>query len=125
RNSTLWHDQSLGRPITGTPQTLDALARNRLAGYLRDNYLGTNLLIVAAGRLKHRNVLRNVARYARLVRSGVRPKFAPARNEQSAPRAHPSTKDTEQSQIARGLPGCSPHDERRYALRWLYALRGE
>src|SRR5881296_2274834 len=85
-NATLWPDQSLGRPITGTPQTLDALARNRLAGYLRDNYLSSNLLIVAAGRLKPRHVLRTVARYARRVRSGMRPKFIPARNEQSAPR---------------------------------------
>src|SRR5437899_1761293 len=63
-----------------------------LAGYLRDNYLSSNLLIVAAGRLKHRHVVRTVARYARLVRSGARPQFAPARNEQSAPRVHLFTK---------------------------------
>ena len=124
-NATLWPDQSLGRPITGTPQTLDALARNRLAGYLRDNYLSSNLLIIAAGRLKHRHVLRTVARYARLVRSGVRPKFIPARNEQSAPRVRLFTKDTEQTQIALGLRGCSRHDERRYALRLLNAILGE
>ena len=124
-NATLWPDQSLGRPITGTPETLDALARNRLVSYLRENYLSSNLLIVAAGRLKHRHVVRTVARYARLVRSGTRPKFAPARNEQSAPRVHLFTKDTEQTQVALGLRGCSRHDGRRYALRLLNAILGE
>jgi len=124
-NATLWPDQSLGRPITGTPETLDALTRSGLAGYLRDNYLSSNLLIVAAGKLKHRNVLRTVARYARLVGRGMRPKFTPARNEQSAPKVRLFTKDTEQTQIALGLRGCSRHDERRYALRLLNAILGE
>src|SRR5260221_7183724 len=40
-NATLWPDQALGRPITGTPETLDAMRRNHLVSYLRDNYLGS------------------------------------------------------------------------------------
>ena len=38
-NATLWPDQPLGRPITGTEQTLDAMTRDHLLGYLRDNYV--------------------------------------------------------------------------------------
>ena len=38
-NATLWPDQPLGRPITGTEQTLDAMTRAHLVGYLRDNYV--------------------------------------------------------------------------------------
>src|SRR5512135_2275885 len=64
-NATLWAGQPLGRPITGSPKTLDALTRTRLLGYLRGNYVAGNTLVIAAGRLKHRQVVRTVGRYAR------------------------------------------------------------
>src|SRR6266571_7915039 len=32
-NATLWPDQALGRPITGTAKTLDGLSRTHLSGY--------------------------------------------------------------------------------------------
>src|SRR5215831_11073484 len=34
-NATLWPEQPLGRPITGTNETLDGLDRNKLLAYLR------------------------------------------------------------------------------------------
>src|SRR5438105_831704 len=36
-NQTLWPKQPLGRPITGTPATLDAISRGHLLSYLRRN----------------------------------------------------------------------------------------
>src|SRR6266571_2601602 len=38
-NATLWPGQALGRPITGTDKTLDAVNRSRLLGYMRENYV--------------------------------------------------------------------------------------
>src|SRR6266853_404936 len=38
-NATLWPEQPLGRPITGTDKTLDAMARKDLLGYLRHYYV--------------------------------------------------------------------------------------
>src|SRR6266481_6280589 len=38
-NTTIWPDQPLGRPITGTNETLDGLDRNKLLAYLRSNYV--------------------------------------------------------------------------------------
>src|SRR2546430_6663919 len=35
-NATLWPDQPLGRPVTGTAKTLDALTRAKLVAYLRE-----------------------------------------------------------------------------------------
>jgi predicted Zn-dependent peptidase len=124
-NATLWPDQPLGRPITGTEQTLDAMTRAHLVGYLRDNYVPANTLIVAAGRLKHRQVVRAVARYAPRFRTSAGPGFTPARIEQRSPNIHLFTKKTEQTQIALGIRTCSRHDERRYALRLLNAILGE
>ena len=88
-NATLWPDQPLGRPITGTEQTLDAMTRAGLLGYLRDHYVTGNALLVATGRLKHRRFVRAVARYAPRFNTTARPDFTPARHGQREPRVRP------------------------------------
>jgi predicted Zn-dependent peptidase len=124
-NATLWPEQPLGRSITGTDRSLDALQREHLVGYLRGNYLSGNTLIAAAGRLRHRQVLQAVARYAPRFPSGPRPWFAPARTDQRAPRVRLVTRPIEQTQVALGIRTCPRHDDRRYALRLLNTILGE
>jgi predicted Zn-dependent peptidase len=124
-NATLWAGQPLGRPITGTRQTLDAMARSHLLGYMRENYVAGNVLIVAAGKLKHRQVVRAAARYASRLPATARPRFTEARNDQQQPRIRLFTKKTEQTQIALGIRTCSRQDDRRYALRLLNTILGE
>lgn len=124
-NATLWPGQPLGRPITGTDQTLDRLNRARLLGYLRDNYVADSVILVAAGNIRHRAVLRAAGRFARHFKPGRKPSFPPALDRQQEPRVRLATKKTEQTQIALGIRACSRHDERRYALRILNTLLGE
>ncbi len=124
-NGALWPGQPLGRPITGTRRTLDVITRSDLVSYLREKYVAGGALVVAAGKLKHRQIVRAVARYARRFPPGVCPPFAPARNEQRTPRVRLFTKNTEQTQIALGIRACSRHDERRYAVRLLNVILGE
>jgi predicted Zn-dependent peptidase len=124
-NATLWPEQALGRSITGTAKSLDGMTRPKLIDYLRGNYVTGSTLIVAAGRLKHKQVLRAVSRYARRLTLGSRPKFTPARNDQAKPTIRLATKDTEQTQLALGIRTFSRHDERRFALRLLNTILGE
>ena len=124
-NSTLWRDQPLGRPITGTTKTLDAMDRVQLIGYLRDHYVTGNTLLVCAGNIKHRRAVRAIAQRARHFPPGNRPACAPARIDQHAPRLALFSKKTEQTQIALGIRTCSRHDERRYPLRLLSTILGE
>src|SRR5262245_52688487 len=124
-NATLWPDQPLGRPITGTNQSLDAMKREHLVNYLRDHYVSGSTLIAAAGKLKHQQIVKAVSRYAKGFKAGKRPRFAPARNQQSAPRIRLFTRKTEQTQLALGIRTCSRHDDRRYALRVLNTILGE
>ena len=124
-NATLWPGQPLGRPITGTSRTLDAMQRRHLLGYLRHNYVAANVLIVAAGRLTHRQAVRAVARYAPRLPAAARPRSTPALGEQRKPRIGLCTKQTEQTQIALGIRTCSRQDQRRYALRLLNTILGE
>ena len=124
-NSIMWPEQPLGRPITGSDKTLDAMGRAELVGYLRGNYLAGNALMVTAGNISHSKVVRALGRYARRFVSGNSPQFAPARSRQLAPKIRLFTKSTEQTQLALGIRTCSRHDERRHALRLLNTILGE
>ncbi|MFO1488628.1 MAG: pitrilysin family protein [Verrucomicrobiota bacterium] len=124
-NATLWPDQPLGRSITGDEKALDALTRSKLLAYLKKNYLASNTIIVAAGNVSHRRVVKAASRLSRFFKPGARPGFAPSRNDQSAPRVNLCSRKVEQTQIALGIRSCSRHDPRRHALRVLNTLLGE
>jgi predicted Zn-dependent peptidase len=124
-NATIWPEHPLGRPITGTNQTLDGLDRDNLVSYLRRNYIASRTVLVAAGRVRHDRVVNAVTRYSRHFQNGSAPKAAAVQDGQDAPRLRLLTKDTEQTQVAFGVRTCSRHDERRYALRLLNTILGE
>lgn len=124
-NATLWPGQALGRPITGTTKTLNAMKRDQLVSYLRAHYLAGNTLLVCAGNITHRRALKALSRYAPRFRSGKPSPCEPARIDQRAPRLSLLTRKIEQTQIALGLTTCSRHDDRRYALRLLSTILGE
>lgn len=124
-NATMWPGQPLGRSITGTNKTLNAMQRSQLVEYLRANYAAASTLVVVAGKITHRRVLQAVSRYAPGFRRGERPEFVPATTQQRQPVVRLVTKKTEQTQLALGLRTCSRHDDRRYPLRLLNTLLGE
>src|SRR5262249_1226471 len=91
-NGTIWPEHPLGRPITGTNETLDKLDRGKIVGYLRGNYVANKSVLVATGHVKHKQVVKAVSRYARHFQDGPVPKSAPARDSQNAPRLKLFTK---------------------------------
>lgn len=124
-NETLWPRQPLGRPLTGTEKTLDALTRSLLVDYQRQNYVANRTILAAAGKLKHKQVVNAVSRIAKRFPHGKPPQFTPAVCEQNQPVVRLFTKETEQTQIALGIRTCSRHDQRRFALRLLNTVLGE
>ncbi len=124
-SETLWPDQPLGRPLTGTEETLDRLDRARLVRYQRENYVAGRTIIAAAGRLDHGRIVRAVSRLAGRFPRGRIPQFTPAIGSQNRPNVRLFTKETEQTQLAMGIRTCSRHDPRRYALRLLNTVLGE
>lgn len=124
-NSTIWPDHPLGRPITGTNKTLDGLNRNRLLSYLRNNYVANRTVLVAAGKIRHQQVIKATTRYARHFQTGHALKSSMVLDGQDAPKLKLFTKDTEQTQLALGIRTCSRHDTRRFALRLLNTILGE
>jgi predicted Zn-dependent peptidase len=124
-NATIWPEHPLGRPITGTNETLDSLDRDKLLHFLRTNYVSRKAVLVATGKVKHQQVIKAGSRYVRRFQNGPAPTSTPARDGQNAPRLKLFTKATEQTQLALGIRTCSRHDARRFALRLLNTLLGE
>jgi predicted Zn-dependent peptidase len=124
-NETLWPDQPLGRPLTGTEKTLDYLTRSRLVDYQRENYVTNRTLFTAAGRLNHQSVVKAISRVTARFPQGNSPAFVPVTDGQQKPVIRLFTKKTEQTQLALGIRTCSRHDPRRFALRLLNTMLGE
>lgn len=124
-NETLWPDQPLGRPITGTVRGLDNIHRTQMLRFLRGNYVTGNTVIAVAGNVDHGAAVDAAQKLTRRFPAGHRPHFSPAADGQTAPRLRLFTRDVEQTQIALGIRTCSRHDERRHALRLLNAILGE
>jgi predicted Zn-dependent peptidase len=124
-NETMWPSHPLGRPLTGTAQTLDGFTRKSLIEYQQTNYNVRTTLITAAGNVRHRQVVTAASRYVRKFPVGKRPTFLPADTPQDRPRIKLFTKATAQMQIAMGFRLCSRHDDRRFPLRVLNAILGD
>jgi predicted Zn-dependent peptidase len=124
-NALMWPDQPLGRSITGTHKTLDAIGREQLLAYQRSNYVAPATLVAVAGRIAHAEVVKTVGRFVRKFARGQRPRYAPAAIAQTRPAIHLHTRKTGQTQAALGVRACSRHDEWRFALRILNTILGE
>ena len=124
-NELMWPDHPLGRSLTGTERTLDALRRPQLLGYQRQNYVAASTLVIVAGNLRHEQLLKAVSRVGGQFPCGRRPRFLPVKHQQNQFGLRLFTKPAAQTQLALGIRACSRHDERRYALRLLNTLLGE
>jgi predicted Zn-dependent peptidase len=70
---TFWENHPLGHSILGTWETVGNISRDHLLSFLEDRYCGKNILICAAGDLKHEQLVENIDRAFRLIKPGERP----------------------------------------------------
>jgi predicted Zn-dependent peptidase len=52
-DAVFWNDHSLGLPVLGTKDQIVNLNRDRLVSFFNERYRGDNLVLAAAGHLKH------------------------------------------------------------------------
>jgi predicted Zn-dependent peptidase len=51
-----WEGHPLGRPILGSKETVEGLTRDALRGYFAGAYVGSNIVVAAAGNIEHAQV---------------------------------------------------------------------
>jgi predicted Zn-dependent peptidase len=118
-----WPDHPLGRPILGTKKTVGAFRREHLAAYFGRVYHPANLVIAAAGHVRHEDVSALVARHF----AGLRSVPSRARGRAPSPVAATVTRskrELEQVHLCLGVPAPHQGHPDRYASYVLNTVLG-
>ncbi len=123
--STLWPRHPLGRPLTGTVETVSKLGRRQISEFHRSNYNGAGTVVTVAGRLPHAEVVKVLGPEFGRLPSGKRPRFQRSPSVPGRPSVNLHTHDTEQTHLAMGFHTWGRSDERRFALKLFSVILGE
>lgn len=127
----LFGDTPLGRPILGTVESINAITREAIHEYYASRYTPRNLVVAAAGNLRHDDVVRGVAKsFGTAADDGVEP--APPRlggeqsdwGRQAGSGVRLVPRGIEQANLVLGCAGLARTDDRRFALGVLNAALG-
>jgi predicted Zn-dependent peptidase len=125
---TMFGDTPLGRSVLGTVASIEGLTREDVDGWYRDRYTMPSIVVTAAGRVEHQQLLELVtAAFGTRLSGNARP--APLRlGDLPPPRPSRPTglisRRTEQTHLLLGTPSMGRLDERRYAAAVLDAAVG-
>ncbi|MGC8742458.1 MAG: M16 family metallopeptidase [Verrucomicrobiia bacterium] len=124
-NVALWDNHPLGRPITGTEQTVDNLNREKIIKFKNQNYGAENSFLVVAGAISHSDAVEISKKYIQLFDKKRPLKYELANLLPEKLSIRLCTRKVEQTNLALAFKTCSRHDRRRYAIRVLNAIVGE
>jgi predicted Zn-dependent peptidase len=125
---TLFGDTPLGRSVLGTVESIEGLTRDDVDGWYRGRYTMPSIVVTAAGRVDHQQVLDLVtAAFGSRLTGDTRP--SPLRTgdgviDKPARPAGLIARRTEQTHLLLGTPAMGRLDERRYAGAVLDAAVG-
>ncbi|MFA5020803.1 MAG: pitrilysin family protein [Patescibacteria group bacterium] len=112
----------LSHQIAGSRETVKAASREKIVNYKKKYYAGANIVIGLAGKFNADQLKELKAKFK--FNRGVKSKIKKSIVNQKSPRVSLKYKETEQVQMALGLPAFSYHDPRSYALQLLAVILG-
>ena len=124
-SSTLWPKHPLGRPLTGTVDTLAKFSRRSLREFRRATYNSSNTVVTVAGRIAHAEVVENCRPWLERLPKGTRPRFQRSPKVPQSPQISSFAHDSEQMHLAMGFHAWGRRDERRFSLKLLSVILGE
>lgn len=124
-SQTMWPGHPLGRPLTGTAESISSLDRAQMLRYLRDFYNGRTTIVTVAGKVSHEEVVAQLEPALGKLPPGKAPRFSRFRVTNGESKVSLYTQETEQTHLAMGFYAIGRSDERRYALKLLSVILGE
>ncbi len=124
-SETMWPEQPLGRPLTGTVETISKFKRPHLQKFWRENYHGGNTIITVAGRITHEQVVAAFQPRIGQLPAGTPRRPRSGRSRAHGPRIQLHTQDTGQTHVAMGFFTGGRRDQQRFALKLLSVILGE
>jgi len=124
-DEVIWPNQPLGRDIAGSKETVGALSREMLLGYMSRQYVPNNTVVSVAGDIGHEEALSRIVEV--LGEWAVATPYSPypTEDQQQEAHMHIERRDSEQAHIClavRGLPVTHPD---RFNLDLLNVILGE
>ena len=124
-------DNPLGRPIGGSPETIEAATRDRVWAHYRENYRAQDLVITVAGAVDHDELVAGVERALIAAGWDLSLEAAPVERRVASgdliERGSPLVvvqRPIEQANILIGVPGIPAGDDRRSTLAVLNSILG-
>ena len=116
---------ALGRPVIGRADVISSVTRRTISAYHRSMYVPGNVVVAAAGNLKHEQLERLLLRLQRRAAGASRgPRVRPALVKAPPPSIRFQRKDTEQYHVCIAAPGIARSDRRRFAASLLDGILG-
>ncbi|MEX2275977.1 MAG: pitrilysin family protein [Actinomycetota bacterium] len=119
---SLWPGHPLGRPVLGTRETIEVATRDRVRRFYQKHYVPGNVVVAAAGNVRHEDLLQHLRRHietGRALRAGAR---RPWNLRTAGVEPTPSgvsvirKRKTEQANICIGTNGLARNDPDRFAF---------
>jgi predicted Zn-dependent peptidase len=117
-----WEGHPLGRPILGSKETVEALTQDALREYFAGAYVGSNIVVSAAGNIQHPKVRELIeAAFGGVKKQGEPLNGTPPR---VVPQVITRTKDIEQSHVCLGTTSYPQRHDDRYVSYILNTVLG-
>lgn len=121
----LWADHPLGRPLVGSPATLDRIRRADIAAYKNATYVPSSTILAVAGKVDHDRWRRRAERAFSDWAGRPQAACPPVDNRVAQQRVGLVAKESEQAHLALGFRVYGRNDPRRHALKVLSVVLGE
>jgi predicted Zn-dependent peptidase len=121
----MWPRHALGRPLTGSLESISRIKREQLLEFVAGNYSGNSTIVTVAGRCKHEEVVRQFKHKLKKLARGQPPSFQRWNEVKRDQRVLVAEDETEQTHLALGYHAMSRTDERRHATKLLSVILGE
>ena len=123
-SEAMWPGHPLGRPLTGTVDSISSFKRPHFLKFVGRHYNGRNLLVTVAGPVSHDKVVELFKPLLGRIGRGRAARFARA-SARADRKFSLVTQETEQTHLAMGFYSFGRTDERRFALKLLSVILGE
>src|SRR6201997_878871 len=124
-SEVMWPRHALGRPLTGSLESIGRIHRRELVQYIERNYNGSTTVITVAGRCRHEEVVSKFESSMADLPTGGPPEFDRWNGTKLQNRMAIAKEGNEQTHLALGFHAIDRNDARRHALKLLSVILGE
>lgn len=122
--NVIFGDQPVGWDIAGDKKTVGGIRREDIIKYEKENYLASNMVVVAAGNLNKDDVFGRIKKVFGRIKKGANKPCAKAEIHQKTPNVKIIKKDCDQTHLAMAFRAYDMFDEKRYAINLLSIILG-